>query len=201
MNPISHNNGSIKEDNEIDPKFNCFPIPENDNIENFQEIFDNMEEVSENMNFSAIANISQVEQNETHNEIQIELNENHKDQNEAQSEHNWQKEQNETLILVLNHEEIEDKRKEEKEAVLIPQKEVKNEIENMKLPEDIFALEKNLVLNKLDDSLNSKVEDKLGNLCNCSKEINSFTYKYEEKKIPKKEGSSMEFLKKKRNSK
>jgi hypothetical protein len=192
MNPISHNNGSIKEDNEIDPKFNCFPIPENDNIENFQEIFDNMEEVSENMNFSAIANISQVEQNETHNEIQIELNETHKDQNEAQSE---------TLILVLNHEEIEDKRKEEKEAVLIPQKEVKNEIENMKLPEDIFALEKNLVLNKLDDSLNSKVEDKLGNLCNCSKEINSFTYKYEEKKIPKKEGSSMEFLKKKRNSK
>ena len=105
MNPISHNNGSIKEDNEIDPKFNCFPIPENDNIENFQEIFDNMEEVSENINFSAIANISQVEQNETHNEIQIELNENHKDQNEAQSEHNWQKEQNETLILVLNHEE------------------------------------------------------------------------------------------------
>ena len=201
MNPISHNNCSIKEDNEIDPKFNCFPIPENDNIENFQEIFDNMEEVSENINFSAIANISQVEQNETHNEIQIELNENHKDQNEAQSEHNWQKEQNETLILVLNHEEIEDKRKEEKEAVLIPQKEVKNEIENMKLPEDIFALEKNLVLNKLDDSLNSKVEDKLGNLCNCSKEINSFTYKYEEKKIPKKEGSSMEFLKKKRNSK
>lgn len=201
MNPISHNNGSIKEDNEIDPKFNCFPIPENDNIENFQEIFDNMEEVSENINFSAIANISQVEQNETHNEIQIELNENHKDQNEAQSEHNWQKEQNETLILVLNHEEIEDKRKEEKEAVLIPQKEVKNEIENMKLPEDIFALEKNLVLNKLDDSLNSKVEDKLGNLYNCSKEINSFTYKYEEKKIPKKEGSSMEFLKKKRNSK
>ena len=192
MNPISHNNGSIKEDNEIDPKFNCFPIPENDNIENFQEIFDNMEEVSENINFSAIANISQVEQNETHNEIQIELNETHKDQNEAQSE---------TLILVLNHEEIEDKRKEEKEAVLIPQKEVKNEIENMKLPEDIFALEKNLVLNKLDDSLNSKVEDKLGNLCNCSKEINSFTYKYEEKKIPKKEGSSMEFLKKKRNSK
>jgi hypothetical protein len=192
MNPISHNNGSIKEDNEIDPKFNCFPIPENDNIENFQEIFDNMEEVSENMNFSAIANISQVEQNETHNEIQIELNETHKDQNEAQSE---------TLILVLNHEEIEDKRKEEKEAVLIPQKEVKNEIENMKLPEDIFALEKNLVLNKLDDSLNSKVEDKLGNLYNCSKEINSFTYKYEEKKIPKKEGSSMEFLKKKRNSK
>ena len=187
MNPISHNNGSIKEDNEIDPKFNCFPIPENDNIENFQEIFDNMEEVSENMNFSAIANISQVEQNETHNEIQIELNETHKDQNEAQSE---------TLILVLNHEEIEDKRKEEKEAVLIPQKEVKNEIENMKLPEDIFALEKNLVLNKLDDSLNSKVEDKLGNLCNCSKEINSFTYKYKEKKIPKKEGSSMEFLKK-----
>jgi hypothetical protein len=151
-----------------------------------------MEEVSENMNFSAIANISQVEQNETHNEIQIELNETHKDQNEAQSE---------TLILVLNHEEIEDKRKEEKEAVLIPQKEVKNEIENMKLPEDIFALEKNLVLNKLDDSLNSKVEDKLGNLYNCSKEINSFTYKYEEKKIPKKEGSSMEFLKKKRNSK
>ena len=192
MNPISHNNSSIKEDNEIDPKFNCFPIPENDNIENFQEIFDNMEEVSENINFSAIANISQVEQNETHNEIQIELNETHKDQNEAQSE---------TLILVLNHEEIEDKRKEEKEAVLIPQKEVKNEIENMKLPEDIFALEKNLVLNKLDDSLNSKVEDKLGNLCNCSKEINSFTYKYEEKKIPKKEGSSMEFLKKKRNSK
>jgi hypothetical protein len=192
MNPISHNNGSIKEDNEIDPKFNCFPIPENDNIENFQEIFDNMEEVSENMNFSAIANISQVEQNETHNEIQIELNETHKEQNEAQSE---------TLILVLNHEEIEDKRKEEKEAVLIPQKEVKNEIENMKLPEDIFALEKNLVLNKLDDSLNSKVEDKLGNLYNCSKEINSFTYKYEEKKIPKKEGSSMEFLKKKRNSK
>ena len=192
MNPISHNNGSIKEDNEIDPKFNCFPIPENDNIENFQEIFDNMEEVSENMNFGSIANISQVEQNETHNEIQIELNETHKDQNEAQSE---------TLILVLNHEEIEDKRKEEKEAVLIPQKEVKNEIENMKLPEDIFALEKNLVLNKLDDSLNSKVEDKLGNLCNCSKEINSFTYKYEEKKIPKKEGSSMEFLKKKRNSK
>lgn len=192
MNPISHNNGSIKEDNEIDPKFNCFPIPENDNIENFQEIFDNMEEVSENMNFSAIANISQVEQNETHNEIQIELNETHKDQNEAQSE---------TLILVLNHEEIEDKRKEEKEAVLIPHKEVKNEIENMKLPEDIFALEKNLVLNKLDDSLNSKVEDKLGNLCNCSKEINSFTYKYKEKKIPKKEGSSMEFLKKKRNSK
>ena len=192
MNPISHNNGSIKEDNEIDPKFNCFPIPENDNIENFQEIFDNMEEVSENMNFSAIANISQVEQNETHNEIQIELNETHKDQNEAQSE---------TLILVLNHEEIEDKRKEEKEAVLIPQKEVKNEIKNMKLPEDIFALEKNLVLNKLDDSLNSKVEDKLGNLYNCSKEINSFTYKYEEKKIPKKEGSSMEFLKKKRNSK
>ena len=158
MNPISHNNGSIKEDNEIDPKFNCFPIPENDNIENFQEIFDNMEEVSENMNFGSIANISQVEQNETHNEIQIELNETHKDQNEAQSE---------TLILVLNHEEIE----------------------------------KNLVLNKLDDSLNSKVEDKLGNLCNCSKEINSFTYKYEEKKIPKKEGSSMEFLKKKRNSK
>jgi hypothetical protein len=192
MNPISHNNGSIKEDNEIDPKFNCFPIPENDNIENFQEIFDNMEEVSENMNFSAIANISQVEQNETHNEIQIELNETHKDQNEAQSE---------TLILVLNHEEIEDKRKEEKEAVLIPQKEVKNEIENMKLPEDIFALEKNLVLNKLDDSLNSKVEDKFGNLCNCSKEINSSTCKYEEKKIPKKEGSSMEFLKKKRNSK
>jgi hypothetical protein len=192
MNPISHNNSSIKEDNEIDPKFKPFPNPENDNIENFQEIFDNMEEVSENMNFSAIANISQVEQNETHNEIQIELNETHKDQNEAQSE---------TLILVLNHEEIEDKRKEEKEAVLIPQKEVKNEIENMKLPEDIFALEKNLVLNKLDDSLNSKVEDKFGNLCNCSKEINSSTCKYEEKKIPKKEGSSMEFLKKKRNSK
>ena len=192
MNPISHNNSSIKEDNEIDPKFKPFPNPENDNIENFQEIFDNMEEVSENMNFSAIANINQVEQNETHNEIQIELNETHKDQNEAQSE---------TLILVLNHEEIEDKRKEEKEAVLIPQKKVKNEIKNMKLPEDIFALEKNLVLNKLDDSLNSKVEDKLGNLCNCSKEINSFTYKYEEKKIPKKEGSSMEFLKKKRNSK
>ena len=58
-----------------------------------------------------------------------------------------------------------------------------------------------LVLNKLDDSLNSKVEDKFGNLCNCSKEINSSTCKYEEKKIPKKEGSSMEFLKKKRNSK
>jgi hypothetical protein len=205
MNPISHNNSSIKEDNEIDPKFKPFPNPENDNIENFQEIFDNMEEVSENMNFSAIANINQVEQNETQNEIQIELKENqdetHKEQNETQNEQNWQNEQNETLILSLNHKEIEDKRKEEKEAVLIPQKKVKNEIRNMKLPEDIFALEKNLVLNKLDDSLNSKVEDKLGNLYNCSKEINSFTYKYEEKKIPKKEGSSMEFLKKKRNSK
>lgn len=205
MNPISHNNSSIKEDNEIDPKFKPFPNPENDNIENFQEIFDNMEEVSENMNFSAIANINQVEQNETQNEIQIELKENqdetHKEQNETQNEQNWQNEQNETLILSLNHKEIEDKRKEEKEAVLIPQKKVKNEIKNMKLPEDIFALEKNLVLNKLDDSLNSKVEDKFGNLCNCSKEINSSTCKYEEKKIPKKEGSSMEFLKKKRNSK
>ncbi len=71
----------------------------------------------------------------------------------------------------------------------------------MVLSSDIFPSENNLVLNKLDDSLKATAEDKLGNLCNCSKEENSFTCKYEEKNIPKKEGSSMEFLKRKRNSK
>ena len=168
--------GSIKEDDEIDPRFFHLSNPENDNIENLQGIFDNIEEASENMNFRAIANINQDEQNEIQNE-----------QNE--------------LILNSNHDEIEYKKKEYKETVQIPQEVIKNKIENIVLLEDIFILKKNLVVKKLDDSLKSKVEDKLGYLCNNSKEINSLTYKNGEKKISKIESSSMEFLRRKRNLK
>ena len=167
--------GSIKEDNEIDPRFFHLPNPENDNIENLQGIFDNIEEVSENMNFRAIANINQDEQNET----QKELNETHNEQNEIQNEQN-------ELILNSNHDEIEYKKEEYKETVQIPQEVIKNKIENIVLLEDIFILKKNLVVKKLDDSLKSNVEDKLGYLCNNSKEINSLTSNNGEKKIQKK---------------
>lgn len=65
----------------------------------------------------------------------------------------------------------------------------------------MFNLEKNLVIKKVDDSLKTKIEDKLVYLCNNSKEINSLTCKYEEKKMAKKEDSSMKLLKRKRNRK
>ena len=176
MSLSSHYISSIKEDHEIDPRFLQLPNPENDNIENLQGLFDNIEESSENMNFRVIANINQDEQNEIQNE-----------QNE--------------LILNSNHEEKEDKNDEYKETVQIPQEVAKNKIENTKLVDDILILKKNLVVKKLDDSLKPKFEDKLGYLCNNSKEINSLTCKYGEKKISKIESSSMEFLRRKRNRK
>ena len=71
----------------------------------------------------------------------------------------------------------------------------------MIFPDNIFILEKNLVENKLDDSLKTKVEDKITNLYNNNKDIYSLSCIYEEKNMPKKESSSMEFLKRKRNPK
>ena len=65
----------------------------------------------------------------------------------------------------------------------------------------MLILEKNLVIKKLDDSLKTKIKDKLGYLCNNSKEINFLTCKYGEKKMAKKEGSPMKLLRKKRNPK
>lgn len=59
----------------IDPRFYKLSNPVNDIIENLQGIFDNIEEASENINFRAIANINQDEQNETQNTIHNELNE------------------------------------------------------------------------------------------------------------------------------
>ena len=209
MSLNNHNIVSIKIDDEIDPRFYHLPNPENDNIENFHEFFEDMEEVSENINSIAIGNIRQNGQNEIHNEIQNNLN---KTQNETLNELNLQNEQNGTyneheqnwaeneLILNSIHEEIEDELKQEKEKVQIPH-EVKNKIGNMILPDDIFILKKNLVAKKLDDSLKTKSKDKLVNLYNNNKDINSLTFKYEDKKISKKEGSSMEFLKRKRNPK
>ena len=190
MSLNSHYISSIKEDDEIDPGLIHFPNPENDNIENFQGNFVKIEESSENMNFRAIANINQNEQNET----QKELNETQNELNEIQIEQN-------ELILNSNNEETEDKKEEYKETVQIPQEVVKNKIEDIVLLEDIFIIKKNLVVKKLDDSLKSKVEDKLDYLCNNSKEINSLTCKYGEKKISKKKSSSMEFLRRKRNQK
>jgi len=201
MSLNSHNIVSIKIDNEIDPRFYHLPNPENDNIENFHEFFEDMEEVSENINFIAIGNTRQNGQNENeiHSEIQNNLN---KTQNETLNEQNGtynEHEQNwaeNELILNSIHKEIEDELKQEKEKVQIPQ-EVKNKIGNMILSDDIFILKKNLVAKKLDE----KSKDKLVNLYNNNKDINSLTFKYEDKKISKKEGSSMEFLKRKRNPK
>lgn len=171
----------------IDPRFYKLSNPVNDNIENLQGIFDNIEEASGNINLRAIANINQNEQNETQNTIHNELNEirsetpneTHNEQNEIQNEQN-------ELILNSNHEEIEDKKEEYKETNQIPQEVVKNKIENIVLLEDMFILEKNLVIKKLDDSLKTKIKDKLGYLCNNSKEINFLTCKYGEKKWQKK---------------
>ena len=201
MSLNSHNIVSIKIDNEIDPRFYHLPNPENDNIENFHEFFEDMEEVSEGVNFIAIGNTRQNGQNENeiHSEIQNNLN---KTQNETLNEQNGtynEHEQNwaeNELILNSIHKEIEDELKQEKEKVQIPQ-EVKNKIGNMILSDDIFILKKNLVAKKLDE----KSKDKLVNLYNNNKDINSLTFKYEDKKISKKEGSSMEFLKRKRNPK
>ena len=193
--------GSIKEDDEIDPRFFHLSNPENDNIENLQGIFDNIEEASENMNFRAIANINQDEQNEIQKEVNEIQNVTHNEQNDIQNEQNdIQNEQNE-FILNSNHEEIEDKKEEYKETLQIPQEIIKNKIEDKVLLEDIYILKRNLVVKKLDDSLKSKVEDKLGYLCNNSKEINSLTCKNGEKKISKKESSPKEFLRRKRNPK
>ena len=117
MSLNNHINGSIKEYDEIYSRFNQFP-----DIENFQEFVDNMEEFPQNMNFGVFDNINQVEQNEAKNEIQNDPNET------KDGTHNVQNEQNETqimLILSSNLEEKEDKKEEEKEAVQIPQEEIK----------------------------------------------------------------------------
>jgi len=202
MNSNSQYIESIKEDDEINPRFYKLSNPVNDNIEDLQGVFDNIKEASGNINFRAIANINQDEQNETQNTIHNEINEIRSEtRNEIHNEKNEiQNEQNE-LILNSNHEEIEDKNEEYKEANQIPQEVIKNKIENLVLLEDMLILEKNLVIKKLDDSLKTKIEDKLGYLFNNSKEINFLTCKYREKKMAKKEGSPMKFLRKKRNPK
>ena len=143
--------GSIKENDEIDPRFFHLPNPENDNIENLQEIFDNIEEASENMNFRAIANINQDEQKEIQKEVNEIQNVTHNEQNDIQNEQY-------ELILNSNLEEIEDKKEEYKETVQIPQEIIKNKIEDKVLLEDIYILKKNLVVKKLDDSLKSKFD-------------------------------------------
>jgi hypothetical protein len=187
MNPNILYTGSINEDDEIvDPRFYHLLNPEPDFFKNFRDFSDNFEELSEDLNIGAIINLSKIEQNETKNEVQNELSEAHNGQNEIQNE----------LNLNLNFEQIEDEKKEkEKEAAQIPQGKEKNKIQKMVLPQDIINLKQNLAVKILDDSLKSKNKDQLGNLC---KEINYLNFKYGEKKIIKKEGSSMKLLQKKR---
>lgn len=188
MNPNILYTGSINEDDEIvDPRFYHLLNPEPDFFKNFRDFSDNIEELSEDLNIGAIINLSKIEQNETKNEVQNELSEAHNGQNEIQNE----------LNLNLNLEQIEDEKKKEKEkeATQIPQGIEKNKIQKMVLPQDIINLKQNLAVKILDDSLKSKNKDQLGNLC---KEINYLNFKYGEKKIIKKEGSSMKLLQKKR---
>ena len=160
-----------KKDDRVDPRFYHLPSPKPNNIENIEDLFENLKEVSENNSFSSTTNIYQIEQNETQNK----LNSN------------------------SNDKEIENERKEESETDQIPQEEIKNKIENMVLPEDIFILKKNLAIKKLDEPSKAKDKDILDNL---SKEINSLTACiYGENKMSKKKGSSIQFLKRKRNLK
>ena len=162
MNPNSLYTGSINEDDKIvDTRFYHLPNPEPDNFYNFRDFSDNILDLSEDMNIGAIINISKIEQNEIKNEAQNELNEAHNGQNEIQNE----------LIINLNFEHIEDKKK---EAAQIPQEVGKNKIKNMLLQKDIINLKQNLAVKILDNSLKSKVKDQLGDLC---KEINYLNFK------------------------
>ena len=155
------------DDDRVDPRFYHLSSPKPNNIENIEDLFENLKEVSENNSFSFTTNIYQIEQNETQNK----------------------------LNLNSNDKEIENERKEAQ----IPHDEIKNKIENMVLPEDIFILKKNLAVKKLNEPSKSKDKDILDNL---SKEINSLTACiYGENKMSKKKGSSILFLKRKRNSK
>ena len=125
-----------KKDDRVDPRFYHLPSPKPNNIENIEDLFENLKEVSENNSFSSTTNIYQIEQNETQNK----LNSN------------------------SNDKEIENEKKEESETDQIPQEEIKNKIENMVLPEDIFILKKNLAVKKLNEPSKSKNEDILDNL-------------------------------------
>lgn len=186
MNPNIFYTGSINEDDEIvDSRFYHLLNPEPDNFKNFRDFSDNLEELSEDLNFGAFINLSKIEQNETKNEVHNELNEAHNGQNEIQNE----------LNLNLNLEQIKEGKKKEKEAAQIPQGIGKNKIQKMVLPQNIINLNQNLAVKILDDSLKSKNKDQLGNLC---KEINYLNIKYGEKKMIKKEGSSTKLLQKKR---
>ena len=96
MSLNSHNITSIIKDDEIDPRFYSLPNPEKDNIEICHEFFDNMEEISENINFRTITNISLNRKNESQNEVNETQNELKETQNEIYNEQNWWNEQNGT---------------------------------------------------------------------------------------------------------
>lgn len=74
MSQNSRNNSSKSQEDEKDPRFNNFPIQDED----FLELCNN-EESSGNMNYEAVVNVNQNRQKETHNETQIELNESQND--------------------------------------------------------------------------------------------------------------------------
>jgi len=117
MSLNNHNIGPIKEDEEIDPRLHPFANIENDYFENFQEILDNTEEVSENMNFNFIANINQNDQNETQNE-------NYNVQNWTQNEQNETQEKTKNEQIEIQNEQFET------HSIIIGIHDGQNEIQN-----------------------------------------------------------------------
>ena len=63
--PSNLDSNTQDDDSPIDPRFYPSPEPEHDNIGNFPDLFRNEEDISENINLQAIANISQNEQNDS----------------------------------------------------------------------------------------------------------------------------------------